>query len=270
MPSEHEESCTITSSPRRGRLPAPQEDHFMRLPGAQVVSTRALLTARENIRSAVESRAMICIYGSAGNGKSFAVNACLRELAPTLTRRIQFRARPSTRDLRHELFHALGLPGRPPAHPIEFDRMFRAALQEPRVLVCDEAQWLSKLCFEYLRYLWDDTESDLTIVFTGGNGCFEMLQSEPMLESRVYAWQEITRMPLDEILDVVPAFHPLWDDADPDLIALCDEEAAHGNFRAWAKITRHLTTGLRESGRTRIDEELLRWAYSKLRTRQAA
>lgn len=78
--------------------------------------------------------------------------------------------------------------------------MLRGALEEPRVLVCDEAQWLSKLCFEYLRYLWDDTDSDLTIVFTGGNGCFEMLQSEPMLESRVYAWQEIGGMPLDEDL----------------------------------------------------------------------
>ncbi|GAA3476004.1 hypothetical protein [Streptomyces yanii] len=36
---------------------------------------------------------MLCIYGQAGNGKSFAVSASLRELAPTLTRRIQFRAR---------------------------------------------------------------------------------------------------------------------------------------------------------------------------------
>ncbi|WP_244943634.1 ATP-binding protein [Streptomyces inhibens] len=241
----------------------------MRLPGAQIVSTRALLTARENIRAAIEAKAMICIYGQAGNGKSFAVNASLRELAPALTRRIQFRARPSTRDLRHELFHALGLPGRPPSHAIEFDRMLRGALEEPRVLVCDEAQWLSKLCFEYLRYLWDDTASDLTIVFTGGNGCFEMLQSEPMLESRVYAWQEIGGMPLDEVLTVIPAFHPVWAEADPGLIAVCDQEAAHGNFRAWAKITHHLVTGLKETGRKRVDEELLRWAYSKLSARQA-
>ncbi|MHC6624487.1 hypothetical protein ACYTFC_00005 [Streptomyces globosus] len=105
------------------------------------------------------------------------------------------------------------------------------------------------MCFEYLRYLWDDADSDLTIVFTGGNGCFEMLQSEPTLESRVYAWQEIDRMPLDEVLAVVPACHPIWADAGPDLIALCDQEAARGNFRAWAKITHHLTVGMKESGR---------------------
>ncbi|WP_243081602.1 hypothetical protein [Streptomyces sp. 891-h] len=77
-------------------------------------------------------------------------------------------------------------------------------------------------------------------------------------------------MPLDEVLTVIPAFHSMWSDADPDLIALCDQEAAHGNFRAWAKITHHLTTGLQETGRKTADEDLLRWAYSKLRTRQAA
>jgi hypothetical protein len=168
------------------------------------------------------------------------------------------------------LFHALGLQGRPPAHAIEFDRMLRGALEARRVLVCDEAQWLSKLCFEYLRYLWDDTASDLTIIFTGGNGCFEMLQSEPMLESRVYAWQEIDPMPLHEVLTVVPAFHPIWADADPELVALCDREAAHGNFRAWAKITHHLAAGMKESGRPAVDEDLLRWTYSKLRHRRAA
>ncbi|MFI8503556.1 ATP-binding protein [Streptomyces sp. NPDC085524] len=135
----------MAAAERRGRLPREREDDFMRLPGAQVVSTRALLTARENIRAVIEAKAMICIYGQAGNGKSFAVNASLRELAPKLTRRIQFRARPSTRDLRHELFHALGLQGRPPSHAIEFDRMLRGALEEPHVLVCDEAQWLFKM-----------------------------------------------------------------------------------------------------------------------------
>jgi hypothetical protein len=113
-----------------------------------------------------------------------------------------FRTRPSTRDLRPELLHPLGLPGRPPAHPIEFDRMLRAAL--------------------------------------------------------------------DEVLEVMPGLHPMWDDTAPDLIALCDREAAHGNVRAWAKITHHLNLGLRQSGCLRADEDLLRRAYSKLRTRQSA
>src|SRR5689334_10653568 len=110
----------MATAGHKGRLPAEREDHYMRLPGAETVSTRILLAVQENIRAAIDAKAMICIYGATGHGKSLAVNATLRELAPTVTRRIQFRARPSarpsTRDLRHELFHALGLPGRPPSH----------------------------------------------------------------------------------------------------------------------------------------------------------
>ncbi|WP_073818223.1 hypothetical protein [Kitasatospora sp. CB01950] len=97
----------MTTADRPGRLPAEREDHCMRLRGTQVVATKALLAARENTRAAIEARTMICIHGRAGHGKSFAVNASPRDLAPQITHRIQFRARPSTRDPRHELFYAL-------------------------------------------------------------------------------------------------------------------------------------------------------------------
>ncbi|WP_254897550.1 hypothetical protein [Kitasatospora sp. NA04385] len=90
---QNERRTPVTTADRLGRLPA-ERDHYMRLSGAQVVGTRALLAVRENIRAAIEARAMICIYGRAGHGKSFAVNASLRDLAPQITHRIQFRARP--------------------------------------------------------------------------------------------------------------------------------------------------------------------------------
>ncbi|MFI2241447.1 AAA family ATPase [Streptomyces chrestomyceticus] len=130
----------MTAQRRRGRVPHARDDHYMRMKDAQIVATKALVDVQENIRMAIAAKAMICIYGATGHGKSLAVNASLRDLAPQQTCRIQFRARPTTRDLRHELFYCLGLPGRPPSHPIEFDRMLRAVLEEPRVLVCDEAQ----------------------------------------------------------------------------------------------------------------------------------
>ncbi|WP_438289509.1 AAA family ATPase [Streptomyces sp. HUAS TT7] len=260
----------MSAAVRRGLLPSVRDDHYMRLPDAQVVATKALLAVRENVRAAITARAMMCVHGNTGHGKSLAVNASLRDLAPEQTYRIQFRARPTTRDLRHELFYALRLPGRPPQRPIEFDRTLRGALAEEfRVVVCDEAQWLSKHCFEYLRYLWDDVDTDMAIVFTGGNGCFEVLQSEPMLESRIYVWQEIPRMSLAEVRSVIPAFHPLWATAPAELIAMADTEAAHGNFRAWAKITHIMLQGLRDTDNKVVDEQLLRWAYSKLKHRRA-
>ncbi|GCB53381.1 hypothetical protein [Streptomyces sp. NL15-2K] len=39
---------------------------YVDLPDASVVTTRALLTARENITDTVAARAMMCIHGGAG------------------------------------------------------------------------------------------------------------------------------------------------------------------------------------------------------------
>jgi hypothetical protein len=93
------------------------------------------------------------------------------------------------------LFEALGCGGTPPARPIEFDALFKQVLAErPRVLVCDEAQWLSRECFEFWRHLWDDPRTDISIVFVGGGDCYKVLRREPMLSSRVYVWLEFRRM----------------------------------------------------------------------------
>ncbi|MFF8995944.1 ATP-binding protein [Streptomyces sp. NPDC014983] len=54
---------------------------------------------------------MMCVYGPAGSGKTMSVNSALRHLAPDITHRLELRAGPTPRDIRHGLFQALGLPG---------------------------------------------------------------------------------------------------------------------------------------------------------------
>src|SRR6266566_6746436 len=110
--------------------------------------------ARQHLPEMLQSVA--CLVGL---GKTLSVNASLRALAPADTCRVQFRARPTPRDIRHVLFDALGISGTPPTRPIEFDALLKAALSARfRGLVCDEAQWLSRECFELWRHLWDDRQ----------------------------------------------------------------------------------------------------------------
>ncbi|MDX2733608.1 ATP-binding protein, partial [Streptomyces sp. PA03-2a] len=121
-----------------GLLPDESEDHFLGLEQAQLVGTDTLLTTRDNIEAVIEAKAMMCVYGPAGSGKTMSVNSALRHLAPDITHRLELRAGPTPRDIRHGLFQALGLPGEPPARPIEFDTLLKEALAEEfRVLVCD-------------------------------------------------------------------------------------------------------------------------------------
>ena len=242
-----------------------REDHYLGLPGARIVATPALLALRDNLADVIDARAMMCVHGDAGLGKTLSVNASLRALAPADVCRVQFRARPTPRDIRHVLFDVLGVSGAPPGSPIEFDALLKDVLAERfRVLVCDGAQWLSRECFEFWRYLWDDRGTDIAIVFVGGGDCYRVLTREPMLSSRVYVWQEFRRLTREQVLDVIPVYHPVWADADAELLAYADVHAGHGNFRAWSKITSHVVTGLGRLERQRPDREVLQWVFSRL------
>ncbi|MEU9033142.1 ATP-binding protein [Streptomyces sp. NPDC048383] len=247
-------------------LPPAPTDQYVSLPDARLVTTRALLAVRENLADTIAARAMMCIHGGAGFGKTVAVTSCLRELEPGEDiRRITFHARATTRAVRHELFTALELPGQPPRYASEFDHLLKSELAtHPRTLVLDEAQWLSSDQLEYIRYVWDDPYTQLAIVFVGGEGCYQALRKEPMLSSRIFIWQRISRLTPEEVLDVIPLYHPIWAEADPDDITFTDSRAAHGNFRNWARLTAHTHTALKRTGRTRVDQEVLRWAFSRL------
>ncbi|MFC9472442.1 AAA family ATPase [Nocardia sp. NPDC056952] len=243
----------------------PVPEHYLGLAGVNVVATEALMMAHDNLADVIEAQAMMCVHGDAGLGKTLSVNAALCRLAPGLVCRVQFRARPTPRDIRHTLFTALAVSGRPPAKPIEFDLILKDVLAERfRILVCDEAQWLSRECFEYWRHLWDDQRTQIAIVFVGGGDCYEVLRREPMLSSRVYVWQEFRRMTAEQVLTVIPAYHPIWAQADPEIIAYADTHAGHGNFRSWAKITSHAARTLNKAGRDTVDHDVLGYVFSKL------
>lgn len=250
----------------RSWLSGPEQDvHYLNLADAQIVATQSLLACQDNMYDVIDAQAMACLHGSAGFGKSLSVSASLRVLAPNNTVRVVFRSRPTTRDIRHALFHGLHLPGNPPVHPIEFDRLLKSVLADQfRVLVCDEAQWMARECFEYWRHLWDDRDTNIAIVFVGGGDCYKVLRREPMLASRIYLWQKFLRMEREEVLDVIPVFHPVWASTEPHLIDYADVHAGHGNFRSWARITAHVLQGQRRRGDTQVDAELLQWVFSRL------
>ncbi|GIJ64740.1 AAA family ATPase [Virgisporangium aurantiacum] len=113
-----------------------RDDHYLGLAGAHVVATEALLTLRDNLADVLDARAMMCVHGDAGLGKTLSVNAALRALAPADVCRVQFRARPTPRDIRHVLFDALGCSGAPPMRPIEFDALLNASWPSGRGCWC--------------------------------------------------------------------------------------------------------------------------------------
>ncbi|GAA3604164.1 hypothetical protein GCM10022419_105960 [Nonomuraea rosea] len=244
-----------------GIVPPPHDgnDHSAWPGDGNVVATQALHLTYATLKAALEERAMTCIYGDSGLGKTAMVNAALRRLAPEETVHISF---CSPRRMRDGLFDALGLQRPRSRSPGGCDNLLKTTLTEKfRVLVCDNADWLLFDCVEWWCHLWDDGRTDTAIVFVGGKDCREALRREPV---RRLLWQEFTRMTMAEVLDVIPAYHPIWANADAKVIKLADRHVAHGNWRVWAHLTAQAARALEHLQRPAVDEDVLRWVLDRL------
>lgn len=225
-------------------------DHFLNLAGAHLVPTLASRTTARDLRNAIAARAMVCIHGGVGLGKTLAVRTNLRDLAPRTTVPLTFRKGAGVTTLCEVLYRALDLPGDLPTKvSIVDDRLCEALEAHARVLVCDEAQGLSTKALDHLRTLWgEDGSPRFTLVLVGGENCHQRVRSRAALASRIAIWQQYKPLKPAEILQTMPQYHAIWTDLPADDLLWVDTLICHGNFRNWAKSTYHLQEAMKEEG----------------------
>lgn len=232
--------------------------HYLELSGARVIQTAELLLTGRTVRDLLVARATGVLHGPAGSGKTFAAHVALSELR-VATAWVQFPSRPSMLHVARRLYRELAGadPGR--ANRFELSEQLIALLaQREWLLIVDEAQWLNRECIEYLRHLHDHPETRFALLLVGGDGCWEVLAREPMLRSRIYRRVRFARMPLQTVLEVIPAYHPLYRHAAPELLALVDDRYAHGCFREWASFTHSTLALCHERPAPELTEEIAR------------
>ena len=117
------------------------------------------------------------------------------------------------------------------------DQLMNRLSDRRRLVVIGEAQNLNRDCFEYLRHLHDDPATRFALLFDGGDGCWEVLAREPMLRTRIYRRVAFRSLSDADVLTLIPGYHPIYTDADPELLLLIDDKAANGRLRSWAAFT---------------------------------
>lgn len=242
---------------RPAGLPDPQDDHYLRLPEARAVATTATRRVRMQLEKVIAARALMGIHGDVGLGKTFAIHATLRELAPDTTIRLQVHLGTKIGDIHTALAQALELPP-----GISFDHLAQTLAGTSHVLLCDEAQHLSATTFEYLRTVWD--RSQRPFVFVGADSTHKKLRDRRALASRIHDWEQFRPLTPADVLTHIPAFHPLWEKADNDLVLYTDDFVCHGNFRNWANVTYHARDEMDRDPSLKLDKNLIRWIMSRL------
>ncbi|MFJ4188959.1 AAA family ATPase [Kitasatospora sp. NPDC089509] len=209
------------------------------------------------LEKVIAAGAMMGIHGEVGLGKTFAIHATLRELAPDTTIRLQVYLGMKIGDIHTGLARAMELPP-----DTTYDHLTQTLAGTPHVLLCDEAQHLSTTAFEYLRTLWDRTQKPL--VFVGADSTRKKLKDRRALASRIHDWEQFRPLTPADVLTHIPAFHPLWQNTDSDLIMYTDDYICHGNFRSWANVTYHARDEIARTPGLVLDKKLIRWIMSRL------
>ncbi|MGW8743650.1 AAA family ATPase [Streptomyces sp. NPDC055794] len=221
--------------------PDTSSPHYLSLPGARTVTTQAVRAAARALDRALRERGMMCLTAHPGVGKTFTLHILCKQRPALPALRLLPRPQARPDDLRHSLHRALNLPGNPPQDAGTCDDYLRHALAAPpRLLAVDEAHQLSASCIEYLRYLYDDPVPQVTVLLLASKPRLKALRAQPMLLARVTDWHHLEPLHTDEVLRVLPAFHPLWQHTDHHTLTRLDDTWAHGNLRRWAALTHQL------------------------------
>ncbi|GAB7036114.1 AAA family ATPase [Streptomyces platensis] len=246
-------------------IAAPVGLHFLATPGVRTLLTPGVLAVQGALADAYAQRRFLCVLGDAGVGKTFAVRTVACRIGAAVL--LDLRAQPAPADLRAGLHGALQLTGAPPADPGAADTLIRSALAAaPRIVVVNDADRISASCFEYLRFLHDDTPDGLCMVLIAGQRGERALRSQRMLTTRTAGWLEVSPLTRDQIPQAVPALHPLWQTVSPGHLQALDARFAGGSLRRWVLLTHHAQRALAATGDGELDLRLLQTVVNRIDT----
>jgi hypothetical protein len=237
--------------------------HFLELNNAQAMATQGFSLSRLCVSDCVEALAMGVVHGEAGVGKTFAVEHA-SEKAKIEAHWFTFAKQPAiTHIVKAMLEKITGVPHRAERFKLTSD-LLAVLSEKPRLIVVDEAQQLNADAFDYLRFLHDDPATQFGLVFVGGHGCWKTLSRYPMLRSRVYRRAGLRPLEEEEVVSLMPQFHPIHAATDIETIVWVDEEFGQGNFRRWAAFTRTIADLCRDHRVASYDKKLAVAALSLL------
>ncbi len=228
------------------------DPHFLGLTGARRLRTSYWLLGRRAILDCSRMRGIASVTGPPGTGKSFLLATVAPEIEGRVVR-IEFDHRPTMLSTTTQsLMKLTGEPGRGSKHD-KIPQLIEA-LSQPTTLLVDEAQRLNRECLDHLRYLHDHPDTNFGLVLAGGEGCWEVLGSEPQLRRRIYRPVFFRPLSLEEIITFLPRFHPIWRSATPDVIERLNSAFGYGLLGHWAAITKTLIDSF--GPRAQLDDDV--------------
>lgn len=230
----------------------------------RTVDTTAYRTAQITCAAAVRHGSIAVLYGPAGCGKTYALEAFLASVDRPVVA-ISAAPRPSPKQIFEELL--IELTGTVDAMTTsKLRRHCIEILAEVRPLVAiDEAQNLTTLWLRQLRSLHDEGQRSWPLLLVGGRDCLRRLDESPALKSRAALRVEFAPLSGEVLFTTLAALHPVLARTPQRLLAQIDERYGRGNLRNWSELCRYAFELVAATSTTdRLTEKVVRATFQMM------
>lgn len=222
----------------RTSIVAPSEGlrHLSGLPDdVPALKTVGFRTAQYVARGAVADGEIAAFTGRAGLGKTFAVDYAVRSFdMPWIW--VQVGPSPRPKEVTARLLKAVYGSFQKGTLYEMTDMLVDELVAEPRIVVVDDSQNLDKDGLDQIRLIHDMGAAAFPLFFVGGEGCAQLLASDPQLADRVGGWVRFNPIPDDDVVPLLCEYHPFFEATDPDLLVQVNDSYAKGVLRRWARV----------------------------------
>lgn len=231
-------------------------EHYLGLEDAQVVQTPRFLLAMENMRGVILRRAITVLWGDPGHGKTIAGRATFEGLTPEERCWIKLTTRANPRVITNTILHMLTGVEHDETRWASARTLGRELARRPVTIFVDEAQNLSIESIEFLRWLHEEHPGRFALILIGGSQLHGRLARSPQLTRRVF--QPTRFKPLDprHLDGYLRTFHPIYKDAEAQVITYVDQRHCDCNFGFWARFTASAYDLCRERGLKTLSAEV--------------
>lgn len=210
--------------------------HLSGLPGEiQTVATQGFRKTMFVVEQAIDNNEIAVVFGAAGLGKTFAVDHTIRS-ATMECLWVQVGPSPSPKEVTSRLLHTItGKWPKGPQYELT-DHLVELLVDEPRIVVIDEAQHFGKQGLEQIRFLHDKADGRFPLILIGGKSLHKVIRSNAQLADRVGGWVRFETIGGPNLHSILDAYHPVFRNTQRQLLDAIDREYGRGVFRKWARV----------------------------------
>lgn len=256
------------------QIPRFASKHWKGTDGAHHVETDLYLEATLAVDHALEAQGLVLFAGPPGTGKSEILKTIIEGIALPWSF-LPVGPEPTGKSVEVALLGELYRQKDPPEtvnralYRSELRRRLATELAVERLVGIDDFDPSGRAGTEVIRYCFEQPTNRATFVIVC-NDARRLERADPAFFSRIMRVVRFGRIPAEQVVATMQAYHDFFRRSAPELIRRVDTEHARGNFRAWAIF---LATALTFAADLKVDAltpDLIKVVYAAVNKRAPA